>query len=305
MGESLATQEDSDRVQVSVVLCTRSRAASLDRAVRSIASQQLADLDWELIVVDNGSADRTSAVLASWKDRLPLRIVDEPTPGVSRARNTGVREAQAELVVFTDDDVEVARDWLLAWVRAGANWPGAAFFAGRIEPRFEAPPPRWLADNRELLAGMVSRLDYGREARWLERGQHPFGPNMAIRRTAFEVAKFDERVGRLGNQQTRGGESSLTWALEDAGLRGAWIPDALANHHVPRAHATVRYLLRYHAGTGRANGILRPHQPLPRHLAPRVAYNVIAACTRAYGSGWVRHACRAAYLTGLRFGRDA
>jgi glycosyltransferase involved in cell wall biosynthesis len=92
---------------ISVILCTRNRAASLDTALRSLTACATADLNWELLVIDNGSTDQTALVAASYHDRLPIRTILEPTAGLSHARNRGVAEATGEWLVWLDDDVTV------------------------------------------------------------------------------------------------------------------------------------------------------------------------------------------------------
>jgi GT2 family glycosyltransferase len=90
--------------RVSVVLPTYNRATLVGRAIRSALAQTVADL--ELIVVDDGSADRTEAVLREVRDPR-LRVLRLPgNRGVSRARNAGIDLARAPWVAFLDSDDE-------------------------------------------------------------------------------------------------------------------------------------------------------------------------------------------------------
>lgn len=86
----------------SVVLPTFNRAHLLTRAIDS-ALKQLAPED-ELIVIDDGSTDNTSAVLASYGDRI--RSMRTKNRGAGAARNCGIREARNELIAFLDSDDE-------------------------------------------------------------------------------------------------------------------------------------------------------------------------------------------------------
>src|SRR5215218_6626003 len=70
------------------------------------------DLSWELIVVNNNSTDETDAVVLSFEHRLPIKLVQERTPGLSYARNRALHAATGEIILWTDDDVIVARDWI-------------------------------------------------------------------------------------------------------------------------------------------------------------------------------------------------
>lgn len=99
----------------SVVICTYNRADVVGAAIRSVLAQSLAD--FELIVVDDGSADDTPAVLASFDDRR-VRVVRRPNGGLSAARNTGIEAATGRFVIFLDDDDEATGEWLAQLGRA-------------------------------------------------------------------------------------------------------------------------------------------------------------------------------------------
>jgi O-antigen biosynthesis protein len=88
---------------VSVVLPVRGRSALLARAVASVQAQTLRE--WELIVVDDGSADDTPAVLESLAAADPrIRVITQPPSGVSRARNRGLEAVRGRYVAFLDSD---------------------------------------------------------------------------------------------------------------------------------------------------------------------------------------------------------
>lgn len=89
---------------VSVVIPSYNRAALLPRAITSVLSQTLRDL--ECIVVDDGSTDHTAQVVAGFSDPR-LRVVRLPgNSGCSRATNTGIRAARGKLIAFLDSDDE-------------------------------------------------------------------------------------------------------------------------------------------------------------------------------------------------------
>jgi glycosyltransferase involved in cell wall biosynthesis len=288
---------------VTAVVCTRDRARSLEQTLASLERIVVPqDQPWELVVVDNGSRDETPAVLRRMSGRLPVQAVREPRVGLSAARNTAVRTARGELLLFTDDDVHVHRDWLAAHVAAARRWPEAAYFAGRIDPEFEAAPARWVTRQQAELAGMLCALDLGGEERRLGPSEYPFGPNMAVRRRAFERAAFDERVGRRGREQVRGSETSLFLSLARQGAWGVWVPEAGVRHRVPPAHATWRYFWRYYRSTGQAIARLEP-----RADGATLALRVRLWCHMGLGllgraaarPDWIAHLRHAAYLAGL------
>jgi glycosyltransferase involved in cell wall biosynthesis len=92
--------------KVSVVIPVYNGAATIGRALESIFAQTFTD--HEIIVVDDGSTDRTRAILEQYGDRV--RLVEQPNRGPSAARNNGARHSSGEYLAFLDaDDVWMPR----------------------------------------------------------------------------------------------------------------------------------------------------------------------------------------------------
>ena len=142
---------------VTIAICTRNRAILLKRAMDTIVALIIPDgIEWELIVVDNGSTDNTAEVIASYKDNLPIRYVFEPLAGLSNARNRAVAEAKGDYICWTDDDVLLDRAWLLKYHDAFVRFPEIVFFGGPIRPIFEGECPAWLTENKERLGSFFA-----------------------------------------------------------------------------------------------------------------------------------------------------
>ncbi len=76
---------------ITVAICTLNRDKLLRLTLKSVAAMRLpADLDWELVVVNNGCTDRTDEIIAAFAGRLPVRREFEPQRGISNARNRAV-----------------------------------------------------------------------------------------------------------------------------------------------------------------------------------------------------------------------
>ena len=100
-------------MKVSVILPAFNEEAYLGPTLDSLRAaagglRAKADLETEIIVVDNRSRDRTAAIARE----KGAAVVHEPEPGIARARNTGARKASGEVLVFVDADVIVPRDFL-------------------------------------------------------------------------------------------------------------------------------------------------------------------------------------------------
>ena len=99
---------DAKTTAVSVIICTRDREDDLAICLDSI--DRLDPKPDQVIVVDNGSGVGATRQLATKYHRVTY--VAEPRPGLSVARNTGLRHATGELIAYTDDDVEVHPRWI-------------------------------------------------------------------------------------------------------------------------------------------------------------------------------------------------
>lgn len=93
---------------VSAIIVTHNRAAFLAEAIDSVLAQtyfQKNPVDWELIVVDDGSTDHTPDLVAGYQQGFPrVRYVRLDHGGVSRARNHGLKLAAGEFIAFLDSD---------------------------------------------------------------------------------------------------------------------------------------------------------------------------------------------------------
>lgn len=222
-------------VRISVIVPTRGRPTSLERALRSILAQTLRD-DVELIVVDNDSAGSALAVVESLEKTAPLPMiyVPQPSPGVSNARNAGMARAAGELIAFLDDDESAPNDWLANLVKVQGEFDADVVFG----PVVGELPPGANARDAAFLQRFFSREGPRRSG--VIDGYHGCG-NSLIRRTALPHprAPFSPARNRIG------GEDDLLFGqMQAAGARFAWAADAWVAEHVPPERATLSYALR-------------------------------------------------------------
>src|ERR1700735_4160452 len=150
-------------MKVTLILCTYNRCQLLVKALESIAVQSLPnDVEWEVLVVDNNSDDQTCEVVTDFSRRYPgrFRYLFEPRPGKSHALNSGIQDAQGDVLAFTDDDVIVEPTWLqqlTTHLRDGA-WAGSG---GRTLPERTFSPPRWLSLEGKYALGPFAVFDLG------------------------------------------------------------------------------------------------------------------------------------------------
>ncbi|MGE4055590.1 MAG: glycosyltransferase family 2 protein [Vicinamibacterales bacterium] len=192
---------------------------------------------WKLLLVDNGSTDRTPQIAAAFDRRLPLTYLWEGGVGKNVALNAGLSHAEGDLIVFTDDDVVPRMDWLVRLREAADNHPAFSMFGGAIVARWEQPPPGWLRwlDHGHLFSVTNPQLREGPV-----QPETIFGPNMAVRAGVFDAgARFDTSIGPRGSSYAMGSETELVQRLGWQGLR-AWHAEHAVVEHIVRGYQMSR-----------------------------------------------------------------
>jgi GT2 family glycosyltransferase len=111
-------------VDFSIVVPTYNRPFELEGCLSALAALDYPPDRFEVIVVDDGSAEPLAAVGAPGADRLNLRLIRQENAGPAAARNRGVEEARGTWLAFTDDDCHPDADWLAALARRLKERPG-------------------------------------------------------------------------------------------------------------------------------------------------------------------------------------
>lgn len=238
---------------LSIVICTRNRATDLDRTCAAVFGRMAGE--WELLVVDNGSTDGTREVATKWEARDParVRLAEEPTPGLSRARNLGVRLARSARIAFLDDDAIPTEGWQPA-IEAALEEPRVLAMGGPVEPEFDAALPPWF---RPQFLPYLSAWDRGDARHDLEYNEYPRGTNMAFRREAFDlVGEFESRLGRSGRSLRSCEEIELCLRIARSGGRVCYEPAAGVHHKVAASRLSPDWLVRRYAAQGFSEAIV-------------------------------------------------
>src|SRR5262245_10975292 len=121
-------------MDVSVIVCTWNNARRLAITLGALRECHIPrDMQWELVLVDNGSTDDTAVVVRQFTDVLPLVRLEERRPGLSHAKNAALRSSSGRLLIFTDDDVTPCRDWIKTYWAAHRDRQSGYYFGGPIE----------------------------------------------------------------------------------------------------------------------------------------------------------------------------
>jgi len=262
-------------MDVSVIVCTHDRSASLARVLAGLAAQTgLEDRSWEIVVVDNQSTDGTAAVVraAAASCPVPLRYRYESVPGKSNALNAGIDAAAGRILAFTDDDVELTPGWLAGLVEVLERFRCDGV-GGPVVPVWTGPSPRWLAEAGPYrMHAAVVDFQHGDEPIALDAA--PLGANSAYRREVFErYGRFRADLGHVGRAPLPCEDTELARRVLRGGGELRYAPGAVVYHDVEPARLNRRYFLDWYKARGRAaareassDGNAATIAGVPRHL---------------------------------------
>ncbi|NEO46259.1 MAG: glycosyltransferase family 2 protein [Moorea sp. SIO4A3] len=227
---------------ISAIICTHNREEYLGAAIDSLLQQDFAD--YEVIVVDNASSDRTRNIVDQRLDNSRLNYVYEPVLGLSVARNTGAATASAAILAYLDDDAVASPHWLKTIYEAYQSNEKLAIAGGKVTLLWPdgITSPSWLSPD---LAGNLGAYDLGETLIKIQNpGLTPRGLNYSIRRTFLnKIGGFDVNLGRVGKNLLSNEELHMTeLALQD-GWQVAYLPDALVAHNVAPERINKRWFL--------------------------------------------------------------
>lgn len=240
---------------ISVIICTFNRVGLLEETVRSFLACQADGIDYELLLVDNNSTDKTRELAESLTTQNPrIRYLFEPHLSLCHARNTGVRESRGEIITFADDDVYFSPRWLTSLYSSFERHPDVACIGGKVVPHFETGRPSWIDDDQLWIYGVTRYGDHERE---IQPPEIPIGCNMAFRRTVFEqIGGFNPSLGRKGGSLQSGEENDLFIRAGKAGLKTLYSPDVKISHRIPPARTTRNWVLRRYYWQGASDIVL-------------------------------------------------
>jgi len=194
-----------------------------------------------VVVADNADDPDTRLVCDRYAERLKLAYVVETAPGKNAALNAALPYATGELLLFTDDDVEVPPDWLWETSSAASRWPAHMVFGGKVLPIWPSECPQHLND-RQYLGVCFSVLD----SDWREGPSFrftPFGPNVAIRRQVFDAGvRFNPRIGPHRSSYIMGSETEFVRRLKRQGYAPVYVPRSIVRHRIRPEQFKDRWL---------------------------------------------------------------
>ena len=222
---------------LTAIICTYNRAKYIGNLLESVAGNDLAKSEYEIVLVDNNCTDNTRAVCEAFakehKD-VNFRYTKEPEQGLSASRNKGIREAKGDVLVYIDDDALVDTWYLRTVADYMAAHPEIDAVGGPIIPLYEdTQEPEWMTRyTKELLCGY---LYFGAEERPFPGERYPGGGNAAYRAEVFrKVGLFNTDLGRKGDGLMGSEEKDIFDKMKSQGMRFMYLPKMILHHIIPQ-----------------------------------------------------------------------
>jgi glycosyltransferase involved in cell wall biosynthesis len=252
---------NASRPDISVIIPTRNRAASLQVTLEGLATANRDGLQVELIVVNNAGTDNTEEITKSFAQRIPIRYLYEPTLGTfgkSHALNRALDDGNlGNLIAVLDDDMSPDANWFEGVAAISRRWPDKDLFTGYTHIIWPcAEVPQW-AKRPKLQswlfsAGYVPERDaHLREGRWFLGGHFWFRSRVLETGRRFKDIWITEPDFQLD--------------LVQSGASGVSGRDARAGHRIQPSLLEKDIVLERARKTGRCAAWLRL-QPYRRHM---------------------------------------
>lgn len=182
---------------ISVVIPLYNKEKSIERTILSVLNQTYGD--YELVVVNDGSTDRSLDVVERMNGLTNerVRVINQENAGVSAARNRGIQEAKGEYIAFLDGDDLWDKDFLKEMVRLMEDYPGKSIYGLACAKIVGDDIP-----NNE------TQTYYRGETHWDWKTMAYSGSSSCVnKKDALEVGLFDTRM-------THGEDLDMWWRLQ-------------------------------------------------------------------------------------------
>ncbi len=265
---------------LSVIICTRNRPQDISLCLPTVLA--CVTPGTEVLLVDQSDTDDTGQIVRALAREFPaLRHLPTATVGKTRALEIGIREAQGDVLAFTDDDCEVPPDWLERIQQEMAAAPAVDVFFGPVLPspaiagKKDICIPSWtFAEARDLFPGEVCGMGANMALRCSVLSRLPAGP------------LFDPLLGP-GAPFPAAEEGDFVYRLRRAGARAALRPSLKVWHRAFRLPAHWQNVL-YGYGVGDAAFHLKHARCGDRWAWGAIGRTLARFGTRAAGKALLR-----------------
>jgi glucosyl-dolichyl phosphate glucuronosyltransferase len=227
-----------------MIVCTYNRADLLPQCLSSLCEQTLDPSQYEVLVIDNCSTDRTQEIAEDFARRYPhLHYHVERKQGLGYARNRGLELAQGRYAAYIDDDARACPEYLETAARLFESLhPPPHCLGGPEQPWYTTARPAWFKD------------DYGSRRMWasakyLSKYNSFSGSNQIWEiATLRKLGGFNVNLGVTGTMMGMGEETAVFYKAWDIleNPQFYYSPSLIVYHWVPESKMSVTYQLKRH-----------------------------------------------------------
>ena len=291
-----------------IAICTYNRAGVLPYALKAALAQTLSASHYEILIIDNNSTDETPKIVEdSTRSHAHIRALRESRQGLSFARNRAYEEARGDVIIYVDDDAEMAPQYLENLKRIWEEEKEIGALGGPIEVGWLGPVPSWYEP------GMDRVFNYLYNGSYRMKIYYPmliYGTNMAFPVTLLKkIGGFQTNLGRIGEHPLSGEDIEILLRLEKReNLPVLYDPALKVRHLISPERLSPEYILyktfwigrsqrllerQYHIRGGLGNALWSLFESYIRQffgrIPGRLTEKTIQAMSRGYLREWWAH----------------
>lgn len=235
-------------IKYSIIICTYNRFNLLIETIDSIINVLKNREDYEILVIDNNSKDKTPSVKDRYFENQKIKYFVESQQGLSHARNRGINEANGEILVYFDDDIELIENYFEVCDEIFSE-ASISIVGGKVLP-YRVSIPTWIPVKFYYL---VSIFDLGNEEKSVNT---LMGANYVLRSNVCKnVGHYNTELGRKGNNLMGGEENDYFSRAMLLGYKIFYNPNLIVFHKI-NDKLNRNYIFQYSFEQGKSERII-------------------------------------------------
>ncbi|MGB0368902.1 MAG: glycosyltransferase, partial [Flavobacteriales bacterium] len=239
---------------ISVIVCCYNSCKRITPTLEHLFKQEVSEsFNWEIIVIDNNSTDDTAnkskQLYRNSGSAIPFRVIKEPNPGLSYARQAGFTASKHEIALMVDDDNWLSSNYLDGIWKTFQTDSTIGMVGGLGIPELSKPAPEWFEHYAYCYATGPQTTDAKPGI-----AEHLYGAGLALKLSVLDrlIANgFTSLLSdRIGNSLMSGGDTELCYAYRMAGVKLYYEPNITFQHELPQERINWSYLRRLFHGFG-------------------------------------------------------
>lgn len=236
--------ENKEALKFSFIVCTYNRAKDLAKCLESICLQNYENSNFELLVVNNNSTDETTNIIESYKKNyrnINVKNINENTQGISFARNTGVRNAHGEFIIFIDDDETIDNEYLINLSLNLEKYPHTKLCCGAVIPVYESEKPKWMSPFTERLIGGAFFINENKAKKLKPKNYPGTGHTVASKELFDKYGYYNTLLGRKGKKLLGAEDKDMVFRWIENGIDCWFFPNIPVYHHIGKEKLSNSY----------------------------------------------------------------